>query len=198
MWQVRWIWTAAVGLGSSSGVKMVDGQSSRLICDVGDSIFDGSLLIIGDGIFEVSATPGDDHLHEEDFYNSSGRLHAGRWSRLDHCEVVPLAQSEHRDAGREHGGVAQKTRRRPWARAPASRSRITHAAMDHMASWRRLDDRASWEVLHVLPKQSPEKCLIVSSGATTIIRSCRCQDWSGTSPGVRLQPAPRRTRRVRC
>ena len=48
---------------------MADGQSSRY--DVGDCIFDGSLLIIGDGIFEVRATPGDDHLHERDFYNGT-------------------------------------------------------------------------------------------------------------------------------
>ena len=49
-------------------VKMGDGNNNMLIYDAGGGIFDGSLSIIEDGIFEVKATsPRNDHLTKQDF-----------------------------------------------------------------------------------------------------------------------------------
>ena len=49
--------------------KKVGGEHNVLIFDLGDGIFDVSILTIEDGIFEVKSTSGDTHLGGEDFDN---------------------------------------------------------------------------------------------------------------------------------
>ncbi|KAF4609424.1 hypothetical protein D9613_012926 [Agrocybe pediades] len=49
--------------------KKVTGERNVLIFDLGGGAFDGSLLTIEEGIFEVKATAGDTHLGGEDFDN---------------------------------------------------------------------------------------------------------------------------------
>merc|ERR1719240_1006479 len=49
--------------------KKASGERNVLIFDLGGGTFDGALLSIEDGIFEVKATAGDTHLGGEDFDN---------------------------------------------------------------------------------------------------------------------------------
>jgi len=49
--------------------KKGSGERNVLIFDLGGGTFDVSLLTIDDGIFEVKATAGDNHLGGEDFDN---------------------------------------------------------------------------------------------------------------------------------
>merc|ERR1712071_572038 len=49
--------------------KKVDGEKNVLIFDLGGGTFDGSMLTIEEGIFEVKSTAGDTHLGGEDFDN---------------------------------------------------------------------------------------------------------------------------------
>jgi molecular chaperone DnaK (HSP70) len=49
--------------------KKVVGERNVLTFDLGGGTFDGSLLTIEEGIFEVKTTAGDTHLGGEDFGN---------------------------------------------------------------------------------------------------------------------------------
>ena len=49
--------------------KKVSGERNVLIFDLGGGTFNVSLLTIEEGIFEVKATAGDNHLGGEDFNN---------------------------------------------------------------------------------------------------------------------------------
>ena len=52
------------------GLEKVDKEETILVFDLGGGTFDVSLLEIGDGVFEVKATNGDNHLGGDDWDNA--------------------------------------------------------------------------------------------------------------------------------
>lgn len=54
----------------SYGLDKLDQDQSILVFDLGGGTFDVSILQLGDGIFEVKATAGNNHLGGDDFDNS--------------------------------------------------------------------------------------------------------------------------------
>ena len=52
------------------GLDKADGSQKILVYDLGGGTFDVSVLVLGDGVFEVLATNGDTHLGGDDFDNA--------------------------------------------------------------------------------------------------------------------------------
>lgn len=62
----------AYGFGtsnSSNGGNGADDEKNILICDIGGGTTDFTVLVLSEGIYEVKATSGDNHLGGEDFDN---------------------------------------------------------------------------------------------------------------------------------
>ena len=71
--------------------------------DVGGGVFDGSISIIKDGIFEEETALGDDHVHEEGFGNGTVDILSSSTqptieidSLLDEIEFVSFSMSKTR------------------------------------------------------------------------------------------------------
>ena len=88
-------------------VKMGDGESKMLIYDVGGGVFDGSLSINKDGILEVRAMLGDDHLYKEDFEN--GTVGVGTQEFMRKGSIVGLSWKQTKHPPSEWGANAPNT-----------------------------------------------------------------------------------------
>ena len=77
-----------------------EGKRTVMIFDIGGGTLDVSLLVIGNGVFDVMATAGDTHLGGEDFDNKMVNYCAEQFKRKNNLDVtgIPRALSRLKNA----------------------------------------------------------------------------------------------------
>jgi molecular chaperone DnaK len=70
------------------GLDKADIQQSILVFDLGGGTFDVSILQLGDGIFEVKATSGNNHLGGDDFDNEIVRWLISTFRKQDNVDLL--------------------------------------------------------------------------------------------------------------
>ena len=137
---------AALAYGLDKGEK----EQTILVFDLGGGTFDVSLLEIGDGVVEVKATSGDNHLGGDDWDERDRRL-AGR--------QVQAGQRHRPDQGQDGAcSASARPRRRPRSSCPARSTTSHQPALHHRR--RATRTRCSWTRRCPAPSssRSPPTC----------------------------------------
>ncbi|MBE9076184.1 molecular chaperone DnaK [Romeria aff. gracilis LEGE 07310] len=71
----------------SYGLDKPDQEQTVLVFDLGGGTFDVSILQLGDGVFEVKATSGNNHLGGDDFDNSIGNWILERFQAQEEMDL---------------------------------------------------------------------------------------------------------------
>ena len=105
---------AALAYGLDKGDK----EQTILVFDLGGGTFDVSLLEIGDGVVEVKATSGDNHLGGDDWDQARRRLHLV--TQFKNAHGVDLAKDKMAHAAAARGGREGQDRALQLACRPRS------------------------------------------------------------------------------